>query len=253
VEEERLTRAESIFQSAADLPPADRAAFLSEQCGDNAELRALVEDLLARHDYGMEGFLEADPAATRMKTEEQPVQDVSERIGPYILRERIGAGGMGEVWKADQSSPVRRTVALKLVKAGMDSGQVMARFEAERQALALMDHPYIAKVHDAGVTDRGRPYFVMEHVPGVPITDYCDKRRLDTKERLELFERVCEGVQHAHQKAVIHRDIKPTNILRTSWWLTWTGSPSRRSSTSGWRRRRRISSLKRRCTRHSDS
>jgi len=213
VEEERLTRAESIFQSAADLAHAERAAFLSEKCGDDAELRAFVEDLLARHDDAG-GLLGPKPPSTRAETEvQEPSPSGSERIGPYVLRERIGAGGMGEVFKADQLTPVRRTVALKRVRAGMDSEQVLARFEAERQALALMDHPYIAKVHDAGITDTGRPYFVMEHVPGVPITDYCDRRRLDTKERLELFTNVCEGVQHAHQKAVIHRDIKPTNIL----------------------------------------
>jgi serine/threonine protein kinase/tetratricopeptide (TPR) repeat protein len=212
--DERLTRAESIFQSAVDLPPDERAALLSDQCGNDSELRALVERLLARHDDGMGSFLEPDSSPTQARTEEPPgAPSTAERIGPYVLRDRLGAGGMGEVWKAEQTEPVRRTVALKLIKAGMDSTQVLARFEAERQALALMDHPYIAKVHDAGVTDGGRPYFVMEHVPGLPITDYCDQRRLSTKERLELFEKVCEGVQHAHQKAVIHRDIKPTNIL----------------------------------------
>jgi serine/threonine protein kinase/tetratricopeptide (TPR) repeat protein len=211
--EERLTRAEFIFQSAADLPLGDRAALLEEHCGDDPALRALVESLLERHDDGMGSFLKPDPAANRIEVEEEPAYAVSDRIGSYLLRERIGGGGMGEVWMAEQTSPVRRTVALKLIKAGMDSRQVLARFEAERQALALMDHPYIAKVFDAGVTGRGRPYFVMEHVPGVPIVKYCDRHRLDTKERLELFERVCEGVQHAHEKAVLHRDIKPTNIL----------------------------------------
>jgi non-specific serine/threonine protein kinase/serine/threonine-protein kinase len=134
-------------------------------------------------------------------------------MGPYLLRERIGEGGMGEVWKAEQTAPVRRTVALKLIKAGMDSREVLARFEAERQALALMDHPCIAKVFDAGTTAQGRPYFAMEYVQGTPITEYCDRRRLSTVQRLELFQRVCEGVQHAHQKAVLHRDLKPSNIL----------------------------------------
>jgi serine/threonine protein kinase/Flp pilus assembly protein TadD len=157
------------------------------------------------------------PGSRRKKsrTEEEPAYAVSDRIGSYVLRERIGGGGMGEVWRAEQTSPVRRTVAVKLIRAGMASHQVLARFEAERQALALMDHPCIAKVFDAGVTGRGQPYFVMEHVPGAPITDYCDERRLETKERLKLFEQVCEGVQHAHEKAVLHRDIKPTNILVT--------------------------------------
>jgi serine/threonine protein kinase/tetratricopeptide (TPR) repeat protein len=212
VSEERLTRAESIFQAAADLPLGDREAFLAEQCGDDPALRDLVEDLLERHDGGMGSFLKPD-VADRIAPDETPGPRTFDRIGPYRLERRIGFGGMGEVWTAEQLSPFRRTVALKLIKAGMDSRQVLARFEAERQALALMDHPYIAKVFDAGVTGLGHPYFVMEHVPGVPIADYCDQRRLDTKERLKLFERVCEGVQHAHQKAVIHRDIKPTNIL----------------------------------------
>jgi serine/threonine protein kinase len=212
VSDERLNRAESIFQAAADLPPGERGALLTEQCGDDPALRDLVEDLLERHDGGMGEFLQP-MVVGRPRTAETPGPRTFDRIGPYRLQERIGSGGMGEVWTAEQLSPVRRTVALKLIKAGMDSRQVLARFEAERQALALMDHPYIAKVFDAGVTGLGHPYFVMEHVPGVPIADYCDEHRLDTKERLELFERVCEGVQHAHQKAVIHRDIKPSNIL----------------------------------------
>ena len=134
-------------------------------------------------------------------------------IGRYHLLQRIGVGGMGEVWQAEQKEPVRRRVALKLVKAGMNTREVIARFESERQALALMDHPAIAKVFDAGSTPLGAPYFVMEYVAGVPITDYCDRHRLNTHERLELFVHVCEGVQHAHQKAIIHRDLKPSNIL----------------------------------------
>ena len=134
-------------------------------------------------------------------------------IGPYHLLHRIGVGGMGEVWLAEQKEPVRRRVALKLIKAGMDTREVVARFESERQALALMDHPAIAKVFDAGSTPQGRPYFVMEYVNGVPITTYCDKHRLTTEQRLELFVRVCEGVQHAHEKAILHRDLKPSNIL----------------------------------------
>jgi len=134
-------------------------------------------------------------------------------IGPYHLLELIGQGGMGEVWLAEQREPVRRRVALKLIKAGMDTREVVARFESERQALALMDHPAIAKVFDAGSTPGGRPYFVMEYVAGIPITTYCDKHKLTTRQRLELFIQVCEGVQHAHQKAIIHRDLKPSNIL----------------------------------------
>jgi hypothetical protein len=136
-------------------------------------------------------------------------------IGRYHLLQKIGEGGMGEVWLAEQKEPVRRRVALKLVKAGMDTREVVARFESERQALALMDHPAIAKVLDAGSTPQGGPYFVMEYVAGVPITTYCDNHRLNTRERLDLFMHVCEGVQHAHQKAIIHRDLKPSNILVT--------------------------------------
>ncbi len=138
---------------------------------------------------------------------------VERTIGPYHLLEKIGEGGMGEVWVAEQHKPIHRRVALKLIKAGMDTRQVIARFESERQALAMMDHPAIAKVFDAGETSDGRPYFVMEYVQGIPITTYCDQNRLTTKERLELFRHVCEGVQHAHQKAIIHRDLKPSNIL----------------------------------------
>jgi len=134
-------------------------------------------------------------------------------IGPYHLLEKIGEGGMGDVWVAEQHKPLHRRVALKLIKAGMDTRQVIARFESERQALAMMDHPAIAKVFDAGETSDGRPYFVMEYVQGIPITTYCDKNRLTTADRLDLFRHICEGVQHAHQKAIIHRDLKPSNIL----------------------------------------
>jgi len=137
------------------------------------------------------------------------------KVGPYRLERRLGEGGMGEVWLAEQQEPVRRKVAVKLIKRGMDTRQVIARFQAERQALAMMDHPAIAHVLDAGETDRGRPYFVMEYVRGVPITDYCDRHNLTVRERVELFRQVCNGVQHAHQKALIHRDLKPSNILVT--------------------------------------
>jgi non-specific serine/threonine protein kinase/serine/threonine-protein kinase len=140
-------------------------------------------------------------------------EDIGTVIGPYRLVRRLGEGGMGEVFEAEQTEPIRRRVALKVIKQGMDTRAVVARFDAERQALALMDHPCIARVFDAGATVRGRPFFVMEYVEGEPITDYCNRRRLSTRERLELFVRVCAGVQHAHQKAVIHRDLKPSNIL----------------------------------------
>ena len=136
-------------------------------------------------------------------------------IGPYKLLEQIGEGGMGIVFMAEQTQPVQRKVALKIMKPGMDSKQVIARFEAERQALALMDHPNIARVLDAGTTESGRPYFVMELVRGVPITEFCDQHKLSMRQRLELFITICQAVQHAHQKGIIHRDLKPTNVLVT--------------------------------------
>jgi len=146
----------------------------------------------------------------------EPLSEKSgDKIGRYKLLQEIGVGGMGSVWMAEQEEPVRRKVALKVIKLGMDTRQVIGRFEAERQALALMDHPNIAKVLDAGATDTGRPFFVMELVRGIPITDYCDKHTLSSRERLELFIQVCQAIQHAHQKGIIHRDIKPSNILVT--------------------------------------
>src|SRR5271154_1433286 len=153
----------------------------------------------------------SDPDRTRSTG--TPGGAAAGQIGPYRLLQLLGEGGMGEVWLAEQKTPIHRTVALKLIKAGMDTKAVVARFESERQARALMDHPSIARVFDAGSTAEGRPYFVMEYVPGLPITEYCDKHRLTVKERLELFLQVCDGVQHAHQKAIIHRDLKPSNVL----------------------------------------
>jgi non-specific serine/threonine protein kinase/serine/threonine-protein kinase len=159
-----------------------------------------------------------DPNENGESTELEPMADgpsggSKQQIGPYRLLEKLGEGGMGEVWLAEQTEPVKRKVALKIIKQGMDTKQVMARFEAERQALALMEHPSIAKVYDAGATPRGRPYFAMEHVQGVPITEHCDRHKLTNKQRLDLFLQVCEGVQHAHHKAVIHRDLKPSNVM----------------------------------------
>jgi serine/threonine protein kinase/tetratricopeptide (TPR) repeat protein len=203
---------ELLFAEAVGKKGEARTAFLDRHCKDNLILRQRLEALLWANDYPDPDL---EPAAPRESaTLHEPN---SERPGtvicPYKLLEQIGEGGMGLVFMAEQAQPVRRTVALKVLKPGMETRQVVARFEAERQALAIMDHPHIAKVHDAGVTESGRPYFVMELVRGVPITQYCDERRLSTRQRLELFVIVCQAVQHAHQKGVIHRDIKPSNVL----------------------------------------
>ncbi len=195
--------------------PAQRAEYLHSACGADSELRLRVERLLVDHDRqntclvdsGAPAFLASAVQAAAAFAEP------GSSIGPYKLLEPIGEGGYGVVYMAEQTKPVQRRVALKIIKAGMDSKQVVARFEAERQALALMDHPNIAKVFDAGVTEAGRPYFVMELVKGVPITKYCDEHRLTPRQRVELFVQVCLAVQHAHQKGIIHRDIKPTNVL----------------------------------------
>src|SRR5271156_237486 len=200
-----------LFGAALDLPPGERAAFLDTECKGNRDLRQEVEALL--HADANAGTFLQHPIL-ELPTANFPETDVFESIiGPYQLLQLIGEGGMGQVWLAEQKQPVRRRVAIKLIKVGMDTREVVARFESERQALALMDHPAIAKVFDAGSTLQGRPYFVMEYVTGVPITTYCDTHKLTTHERLELFIRVCEGVQHAHQKAILHRDLKPSNIL----------------------------------------
>jgi serine/threonine protein kinase/tetratricopeptide (TPR) repeat protein len=205
----------SLFCGALERPSAEeRAAYLDAACGKDVELRARVEALLRAHEQAG-GFLrEKAEARGPGATTEGPIRDRPvPPIGPYKLLEEIGEGGMGVVWMAEQTEPVRRRVALKVIKPGLGSGQVVARFEAERQALALMDHPSIAKVLDGGATEEGRPYFVMELVKGLPITRYCDERRLTVRERLGLFVSVCQAVQHAHQKGVIHRDLKPSNVL----------------------------------------
>jgi WD40 repeat protein/serine/threonine protein kinase len=213
VASETQTR-DSIFCRAIEIGSAEeRAAFIARACGEDPELRRGVEKLVAAH-FRAGSFLEAhDPGVAA--TVDSPL--VAERpgttIGPYKLLQQIGEGGMGTVFMAEQTRPVQRKVALKVIKPGMDSRQVIARFEAERQALALMDHPNIARVLDAGTTDSGRPYFLMELVKGAPITCYCDDNRLTPKERLELFIPVCQAVQHAHQKGIIHRDLKPSNVL----------------------------------------
>jgi serine/threonine protein kinase/tetratricopeptide (TPR) repeat protein len=216
MDEDYLSEAEAIFQAAADLSPGERDALLAERCGTDSELRAFVDQLLADDDSGMGSFLQPGEADVTSSSTASPSQaGDSESIGPYRVLEMIGEGGMGTVYAAQQTTPVRRKVAVKVIKAGMDSRQAIARFEAERQALALMDHPNIARVLDAGETEQARLYFVMDLVKGEPITDYCDRRALSTRERLQLFIPVCHAVQHAHQKGIIHRDLKPSNILVT--------------------------------------
>src|SRR6266571_3523916 len=206
-----------VFAEALQLPVAERSAYLENACGADAELRQRVQRLLKAHAHAGD-FLEHPPpeavveASPKACVGEKP----GDRIGRYKLLQQIGEGGCGVVYMAEQEEPIRRRVALKIIKPGMDTKSVMARFEAERQALGLMDHPNIAKVFDAAATESGRPYFVMELVRGVKITDYCDLKSLTTEERLGLFVQVCRAVQHAHQKGVIHRDIKPSNILVTT-------------------------------------
>ena len=202
---------ESIFFAALGKGTAqDRAAFLEEACAGDDVLRLRLERMLEAQ---AGGFMQ-QPVLGHPTADYEPIKEgPGEIIGPYKLMEQIGEGGFGLVFLAEQHHPVRRKVALKIIKPGMDTRDVIARFEAERQALAMMDHPNIAKVFDAGATESGRPYFVMELVPGIPVTDYCDQCNLTTRDRLELFISVCQAVQHAHQKGLIHRDIKPNNVL----------------------------------------
>jgi serine/threonine protein kinase len=207
---------ETIFAEALRLPPADRSAYLVASTGGNPSIRQRVESLLKSYEAG--DFLEdsATPAIGRTIALSTPLTEkAGDKIGRYKLLQQIGEGGCGVVYMAEQGEPVRRRVALKIIKAGMDTKNVIARFEAERQALAIMDHPNIAKVLDAGTTQTGRPYFVMELVRGMKVTDYCDEAKLSLHARLEVFMQVCHAIQHAHQKGIIHRDIKPSNILVT--------------------------------------
>jgi WD40 repeat protein/serine/threonine protein kinase/tetratricopeptide (TPR) repeat protein len=203
---------QSIFAEALErADPHDRAAYLDQACGGDSAVRQRIERLLTQHQHAG-AFLESPPFPS--PTIDDPIAEhAGTVIGPYKLLEQIGEGGFGVVFMAEQTHPVRRKVALKVLKPGMDTQQVVARFEAERQALAIMDHPNIARVFDGGATLSGRPYFVMELVKGVPITDYCDQNHLRPRERLELFVSVCYAVQHAHQKGIIHRDLKPSNVL----------------------------------------
>jgi serine/threonine protein kinase len=202
----RKDRVEAIFQAAMEVSsPQEREAYLLRECGEDTELRLEVEELLKAAKEAEEVF-ESWPQPPAL-------EQAGSRIGRYHLLQKIGEGGCGVVYMAEQETPVRRKVALKIVKLGMDTHSVIARFEAERQVLALLDHPNIAKVLDAGATENGRPYFVMELVKGVPVTHYCDENNLDTKQRLQLYAQVCHAIQHAHQMGIIHRDIKPSNIL----------------------------------------
>ncbi|MHC4617621.1 MAG: protein kinase domain-containing protein [Planctomycetota bacterium] len=196
--------------------PTERKAYLDQACGDDSGLRGDVEALLSAYYASDNSFLESPPVGISGKPDDWALSEgPGTIIGRYKLLQLIGEGGFGVVYMAEQQKPIRRRVALKIIKLGMDTKQVIARFEAERQALAMMEHPNIAKVLDAGATDTGRPYFVMELVKGIPVTEYCDKNNLDTRQRLELFIDVCKAVQHAHQKGIIHRDIKPTNVMIT--------------------------------------
>ena len=197
-------RAKEILNEAMKLAPEDRGAYLDQACGNDPGLRAAVESQLVDHDMTLD-LQSSEPLAGAY----QP----GDVISPFTIRHRVGAGGMGDVYFAEQSTPVRRQVALKVIKPGFDTRSTLARFQAERQALAMMDHPGIAKVLEAGATDTGRPWFAMEYIKGKDLSSYCNDNRLDTRARLELFIKICDAIQHAHQKGIIHRDLKPGNIL----------------------------------------
>ena len=205
-------KAEDIFVRALELPPEERGSFLDAECGDDASLRTEVEEWLSDAERADTFFAELTRGASGVPS---PSGHPGEWVGPYKLLQKIGEGGFGVVWMAEQETPIRRRVAVKVIKAGMDTEEVLSRFAAERQALARMEHPNIARVLDAGATAAGRPYFAMELVAGVPITRFCDEHLLGGHERLRLFMDVCAAVNHAHQKGLIHRDIKPSNVLVT--------------------------------------
>src|SRR5262245_50617482 len=203
---EQWNKAKDIFAAALAVDPSSREAFVRNACGPDETLRVELESLLSAYEtsggLSRPVWFDAHGVVVEGKT-----------IGPYRLIRKLGEGGMGQVWLAEQSAPVRRVVALKLVRVGIYDDAVLRRFQAERQSLAMMEHPAIAKVFDAGATADGQPYFVMEYVQGSPITEYCNVKRLTIRERLDLFLTACDGVQHAHQKAIIHRDLKPANLL----------------------------------------
>src|SRR5579862_498886 len=204
----------AVFNEALRFQDHERTAYLERACGRDVELRRAVEALLQEYDH-VGDFLEKSPNAdrTKVKAEAAGAEKPGDCIGGYKVLRQIGEGGCGVVFMAEQTAPIHRKVALKIIKPGMDTKSVIARFEAERQVLALMDHPNIAKIFTAGATQSGRPYFVMELIRGIKITEYCDQHSLTTEDRLKLFIQVCQAVQHAHQKGIIHRDIKPSNIL----------------------------------------
>jgi eukaryotic-like serine/threonine-protein kinase len=216
-------RVKGLLHQALQLAPEQRAGFLDQACSSDAALRAEVESLLLANEDVRSSFLQSPPLADALLANGVADHDRINAAGTleagqvfaqrFQLVRKLGEGGMGQVWLADQTSPVRRQVALKLIKSGMYDEAVVQRFQLERQSLAIMDHPAIAKVFEAGTMPQGQPYFVMEYVPGSPITEYCDKKKLRIRERLKLFVEACEGVQHAHQKTIIHRDLKPANIL----------------------------------------
>ena len=207
---------ELIFLEALEKETeSERIAYLNKACRNDFSLRSEVEALLKGH-FRTDSFVKGPLLYPQVSLEDTSILETPGTvIGRYKLLEKIGEGGMAVVYMAEQREPIHRRVALKIIKLGMDTKSVIARFEAERQALAMMDHPNIAKIHDNGATETGRPYFVMDLVPGVCITEYCDKNRLSIKERLNLFISVCSAIQHAHQKGIIHRDIKPSNIMVT--------------------------------------
>ena len=203
---EQWKNLKELFGAVLACEPERRSEFLQRACGSDGALRGELESLLSAYENSSE--LSQSPWLVDAAEVAAP-----QFVGPYDLLEKLGEGGMGQVWLAEQSAPVRRRVALKLIRTGIYDNALLQRFQAERQSLAIMDHPAIAKVFDAGTTEAGQPYFVMEYVPGLPITEYCDSKKLSIRQRIELFIQVCEGVQHAHQKAIIHRDIKPANVL----------------------------------------
>ena len=220
-----MSQLQEIFGAAVEISDAaERDAMLDRECGDSPTLRAQIADLLAVRPQAEEFFSDCREDGSTSAVTSDLLENSSETndkniglwVGPYKVLEKIGEGGCGGVYMAEQEKPVRRRVALKIIKLGMDTKNVIARFESKRQALAMMDHPNIARVLDAGTTETGRPFFVMELIHGINILEFCDKNNLDTRQRLELFIRVCNAIQHAHQKGIVHRDIKPSNILVTS-------------------------------------